>query len=146
MRLDSLRQDLAFAFRSYRRQPGIALTVLATLTLGIGACTAIFSVLNAVLLAPLPYPDKDRLVVVGTNTGASAPKLGAWREQSDIFAEMAAYRGGVVNVTASESVMPGLAVQFPIFNRTRASSRCLAQTSSWAARSAARRIGLMADA
>ena len=88
------RQDIAFVWRSCRRQPGVALTALATLTLGIGACTAIFSVVNAVLLRPVPYPDPDRIVMVGTNTGASAPKLAAWRQQTDVFTELSAYRGG----------------------------------------------------
>ena len=78
MKLNGVWQDLLFMQRSCRRQPGVALTALATLTLGIGACTAIFSVVNAVLLRPVPYPDPDRIVMVGTNTGASAPKLAAW--------------------------------------------------------------------
>lgn len=74
--------DLRYALRSYRRQPGFALTALATLTLGIGACTAIFSVVNAVILRPLPFPNTNRIVQVGTNTGASPPKLAASRRGS----------------------------------------------------------------
>jgi predicted permease len=113
MRFESFCHDVAFACRSYRRQPGVALTALVTLTLGIGACSAIFSVLNAVLLKPVPYPDPDRIVMVGTNTGASAPKLAAWRQQTDIFTELSAYRGGVVNITASEGAVHRLALQVP---------------------------------
>ena len=113
MRLESLLHDVAFAFRSYRRQPGVALTALATLTLGIGACSAIFSVVNAVLLKPVSYPDPDRIVMVGTDTGASAPKLAAWRQQTDTFTELSAYRGGVVNITASEGAVHRLALQVP---------------------------------
>jgi predicted permease len=113
MAFENLSQDVAFAYRSYRRQPGIALTVVATLTLGIGACTAIFSVMNAVLLKPVSYPDPDRIVMVGTNTGASAPKLAAWRSQTDVFTELSAYRAGVVNITASPDVVRGLALQVP---------------------------------
>jgi putative ABC transport system permease protein len=113
MRLESLWQDIAFVSRSYRREPGIALTALATLTLGIGACTAIFSVMNAVLLKPVPYPDPDRIVMVGTNTGASPPKLAAWRQQTDVLTELAAYRGGVVNIIASQGVVQELALQVP---------------------------------
>jgi predicted permease len=111
MRLESFCHDVAFACRSYRRQPGVALTALVTLTLGIGACSAIFTVMNAVLLKPVPYPDPDRIVMVGTNTGASAPKLAAWRQQTDIFTELSAYRGGVVNITASGGAVHRLALQ-----------------------------------
>jgi predicted permease len=113
MRFESLCQDVAFAYRSCRRQPGVALAALATLTLGIGACTAVFSVLNGVLLRPVPYPDPDRIVMVGTNTGASAPKLAVWRQQTDVFTELSAYRGGVVNVTTSEGSLQRLALQVP---------------------------------
>ena len=80
MWLDTLRQDIAFAWRSCRRQPGFALTAVATLTLGIAASTATFSVVNAALLKPMSYPEPDRIVMVGTNTAASAPKLAAWRQ------------------------------------------------------------------
>jgi putative ABC transport system permease protein len=113
MWFDSLRQDIAFAWRSCRRKPGFALTALATLTLGIGANTATFSVVNAVLLKPVPYPVPDRIVMVGTNTAASAPKLAGWRQQTDVFTQLSAYRGGVVNVTAGREPERGLAVQVP---------------------------------
>ena len=113
MELDGVWQDIAFMQRSCRRQPGFALTALATLTLGIGACTAIFSVVNAVLLRPVSYPDPDRIVLVGTNTGASAPKLAAWAQAADVFTELSAYRGGRVNVTATSELPHRLAVQVP---------------------------------
>jgi predicted permease len=113
MWMDHLRQDIAFAWRSCRRHPGFALTALATLTLGIGANTATFSVVNAVLLKPAPYPEADRIVMVGTNTGASAPKLAAWRQQTDILTQLSAWRGGVVNITAGQEPERGLAVQVP---------------------------------
>ena len=104
MWLDTLRQDIAFAWRSCRRQPGFALTAVATLTLGIAASTATFSVVNAALLKPVSYPEPDRIVMVGTNTSASAPKLAAWRQQTDVFTHLSAWRGGVVNVTASQEL------------------------------------------
>lgn len=60
----TLLKDLGFAMRVLRKRPAFSLTVALTLGLGIGATTAIFSVVNAVLLRPLPYSDPDRLVIV----------------------------------------------------------------------------------
>jgi predicted permease len=66
-RLESILADLLLALRRLGRSPGFAITVLLTLAIGIGANTAVFSVVNAVLLKPLPYPDADRLVSLVLN-------------------------------------------------------------------------------
>jgi putative ABC transport system permease protein len=85
--LDALRQDIVYGVRVLRRSPGFTLSALLTLTLGIGANTAIFTVLDAVLLRPLPYPDADRLVTVGDR--------GADGDSTNIgWATMADYRAG----------------------------------------------------
>src|SRR3982751_4241566 len=62
--MQTVKKDLTFAIRSLRNHPAFALTAILTLALGIGASTAIFSVVNAVLLRPLPYANADRLVLI----------------------------------------------------------------------------------
>src|SRR5260221_5854236 len=64
--MDTLLQDLRFALRSFRKAPAFPLAAIATLALGIGATTAIFSTLNAVLLRPLPYPHGEDLYGIRT--------------------------------------------------------------------------------
>ncbi len=92
-------QDLRYGARMLIKKPGFTLIAVFTLALGIGANTAIFSVVNAVLLRPLPYPDPDQLVRVWETDAkshqekstASFPCLRDWREQSQSFAQIAAY-------------------------------------------------------
>ena len=71
-RLESVLTDLKFAFRRLRKAPGFAVTVLLTLAIGIGANTAVYSVLSSVLLKPLPYPDGDQLVSLWLNAPGAA--------------------------------------------------------------------------
>ncbi len=102
--LELLLKDLRYGFRMLRRKPGFALVAIMTLALGIGANTAIFSVVNAVLLRPLPYPEPERLVSVyeslpqGGLGSVSAPNLLDRRAQSDVFTGIAAYQYGDFNL------------------------------------------------
>src|SRR5690348_15278818 len=71
--MTSLAQDLRYAARSLRRSPGFTIVTILTLGLGLGATAAIFTLLNAVVLQPLPYPEPERLVDIGTRwPGVSA--------------------------------------------------------------------------
>jgi putative ABC transport system permease protein len=96
--VETVAQDLRFAQRGWRRAPGFTAVVLVTLSLAIGATTAIFSALNAVLLKPLPYPNADRLVrLIGDNplTGSgdfavSAADFLDWRRDAQSFEQLAA--------------------------------------------------------
>jgi putative ABC transport system permease protein len=102
-----LARDVMYAARLLRRAPGFTAIALLTLALGIGANTAIFSVLNAVLLRPLPYADPDRLVMIGERgpTG-SAGNVGYttfldWRDRSRAFEEMALVRSWIPTLITS---------------------------------------------
>jgi putative ABC transport system permease protein len=104
---DFLR-DVKHSLRMFRQAPGFTLAALAALTLGIGANTAIFSVVDSVLLKPLPFPDPDGLVQFlnvgpkGTRPDASVTKFNVWRQQTSAFQDAAAYVFGVMNLTGSD--------------------------------------------
>ncbi len=97
--METISQDLRYAARLLTRKPGFALTAVLTLALGIGANTAIFSVVDAVLLRPLPYPEPDRLVRVWTadterewsRGGTSMLNFVDWRERSRSFSDLAVF-------------------------------------------------------
>jgi hypothetical protein len=77
--LETLRQDLRYAARTLGKQPGFAAAVIVTIALGVGGTTAIFSVVNGVLLNPLPYPDSDALVRIVHSIGASISRTSTTR-------------------------------------------------------------------
>jgi hypothetical protein len=97
--MDTFAHDIRLALRRLRRTPGFTLVAVLTLALGIGANTAIFSVVNAALLRPLPYPDAQRIVrLYATRDGGrgtvSPPDFTDWREQTGVFQGMAALNSG----------------------------------------------------
>jgi putative ABC transport system permease protein len=99
-----LIQDLQYGIRIFARNPTFTLIALLALALGIGATTAIFSVVDTVLLKPLPYPRSDRIVSVGlTGFGPSpiamSPDYLEWRARNHVFDEMAAYGGANQTMT-----------------------------------------------
>ncbi len=108
--LEILLQDVRYAGRMLRRSPGFAATAISALALGIGANTAIFTVVNTVLLQPLAYPEPDRLVQLelsspqGNGNITSIPKFIIWREQTQVFQDVAAYDlgGPGVNLTGED--------------------------------------------
>jgi putative ABC transport system permease protein len=101
--------DVKYTMRSLAAQPLFYTVVILTLALGVGANAAIFTVVNAVLLRPLPYPDPDRLMMVWTYNPrqgfdkdvATYPNFEDWRRGSQSFERMSAYFGASVTLTGS---------------------------------------------
>jgi len=107
MFMNTLLQDLVYAIRMLRKSPGFAAVAVLTLALGISANTVLFTVINGVLLNPLPYPHSEQLVAVyattpGVDRGpATYLNFLDWRQQTKTFSSMAMYRGQDYNVTGS---------------------------------------------
>ena len=107
--MDRLLKDIRYALRALLRRPGFTAVAVITLALGIGANTAIFSVVHGVLLEPLPYPESDRLValrqanvmsnVAQPDAQISPGNFLEWQKQSTTFSSVAAYRTVSFNLT-----------------------------------------------
>src|SRR5262245_52058636 len=106
--MEALWQDLRLGARSLFKHPTFTIVAVITLALGVGANTAIFSVVHAILLQSLPYPDADRLVMVwetrrSNPSGQNVINMGNffdWKEQNRVFEDMAAFSGRSVNLTS----------------------------------------------
>jgi putative ABC transport system permease protein len=129
--METLLQDVRHAGRMLAQSPAFTVVAIATLALGIGANTAIFSVVNSILLQPLPYSHPDRLVRLllkfrnGTSGAASVPKFMAWKENTQTFQYMCAYNFSGPGLNISGGSMPeqvkGIHVSadfFPVFDAT----------------------------
>ena len=106
--MDSLWRDVKFALRQMRKSPGFAVTAVLTLALGIGATTAVFSVVYAVLLRPLPYPQANRLVVLHegikdlfNEVNLSAPDIATFQDNSHAFAGVGGFIGQGYDATGT---------------------------------------------
>ncbi len=133
--LADLELDTRFSLRALRKSPGFTLVALVTLALGIGSVTAIFSLVNGVLLKPLPYTDSGELVYMWEklasfeNAMVAYPNFLDWRERNRVFEDLAAFNDGSVNLTGmgdpveldvvrvSASMFPILRAQ-PLLGRT----------------------------
>ncbi len=107
--LESLVLDVRYGARMLRKHPGFALTVIITLGLGVGANATIFSVVNAVLLEPLPFNNPDRLIRLSESNPqqgvvelpASVPNFQDWQKQESVFDQLAASENATFNLTGS---------------------------------------------
>jgi putative ABC transport system permease protein len=107
---ENLLQDIRYAGRTLRRSPGFMATAIVALALGIGANTAIFTVINTVLLQPLSYPEPGRIVQLmrhmqeGDSPGTSVPKFMVWRQRTEVFQNVGVYdfEGPGINLTGGD--------------------------------------------
>ena len=123
---DALRQDARYALRIARRFPAFTLIVVATLAVAIGACTAIFSVINSVLLQPLPFPQPEQIVTLtAQNPDRSNPRFSVsyadyldWRRSTQSFSDIAVFVGTAPTLLGSDEPerLAGIAVSPNFFD------------------------------
>src|SRR5213593_622247 len=108
--MDTLRADLRYAVRTLRKSPGFAAAGILTLALAIGSNTAVFSVVNGVLLRPLPFAEQDRLFMLAEQSRQGAvrppsyPTFLDWHAQSSALVDLAYVRGAGQRLTGPEGV------------------------------------------
>ena len=130
----NILQDLRYGLRTFRKTPGFAVIAVITLALGIGANTSMYSIVNGVLLRPLPYANPDRLMRLATSTpqfkdgSVSFPNFLDWQQRSRSFEQLALYRNDNWTLTgvptperlrgemASAAIFPALGIH-PIIGR-----------------------------
>src|SRR5207244_2247812 len=108
--MTTLFQDVRYGLRLLWKSPGFTIVAVLSLALGVGANTAIFSIVNAVLLRSLPFSHPDRLVKIVANNrgvgaqelGFSVPELDDLRTRADVFDQVSALQGGPTNLTGAE--------------------------------------------
>jgi putative ABC transport system permease protein len=105
--MQNVLQNIRFSLRMLGRNPGSTLTVLLTFAIGIGANTAIFTVDYATLLAPLPYPEPDKLVMVWSkiqtyHNGVAAGDFLDWKQQNTVFQDLCTWTGGSFNLATKD--------------------------------------------
>ena len=110
--LGQILQDTRYTFRQLRKSPGFAVTAILMLALGIGATTAIFSIVEGVLLRPLPFPDPDRLVILGdvlegsqcascAHSSVTAPDIRNYMRDTQSFSHLGGYRGRLFELSGT---------------------------------------------
>ena len=103
--MEALLKDIRYSYRTLLKNPGFAAVAILTLALGVGACTAIFSIVDAVLLRPLPYPESERIVQLrevsekGTQMAFAEPNFLDLRERATSLEGAAQYSGGIMTIT-----------------------------------------------
>ena len=136
--MDTLIKDLRYGIRSFLKRPGFLVIAVSTLALGIGATTAMFTVVNSVLLRPLQFPEPDRIVIFEgvnprqgiTESNMSIPDVADWQKQSQSFEQIAAFVGGGIFISTGDEVerVRATAVSpefFPLFRTNPISGRTL---------------------
>jgi predicted permease len=129
--MGTVLHDVKYAFRTLRKNPGFTIVAALTLAIGISANITMFSVVNAVLLRPLPFKDADRLVVVqqGKSPTFSYPDFLDWRQQNQVFEDFAAYTAALFELVERDGArkIDGAKVSGEFFSMLKVSA-CLGRT------------------